>query len=411
MERPIHITTIKSANYMKIALISLFVPTPENQNGASALPYHILSHRNASINIHVYTWNLNNVPKDQIRNIELILGIKITVLKVPYQISLCTTPIISLLRIFLKYPFLRYLSIGKNIRKNIMTEYDAVWIYGEEISHIGKYFIKHPVTITTPDCEAMYYSRLLSMPEKIQRTLDYIRHVIMYRKYLKLAKDFPSYPNIKYHLVGNADCKFLKSINPYISAHFIPHPHYNYDNSKIIDFNKSKIKILIAGRYDLYMKEGADEAINTLINNPYLADTYKITFLGKGWEFLKAQLDKSGYEVSHLSYVPIYAKELINHDIQLSPISLGTGTKGKVLDAFVNGLLVIGTKRALENIQANNCKDYYLYSTGNDLARILNTINADRETAKTIAMSGRDTVRRAHNQTVIASRFFNLFIN
>ena len=54
----------------------------------------------------------------------------------------------------------------------------------------------------------------------------------------------------------------------------------------------------------------------------------------------------------------------------LTPIAIGTGTKGKVLDALANGLLVVGTPYALENIAVENgvsCVEYHstkeLFST------------------------------------------------
>lgn len=394
---------------MNIALISLFVPTPENYNGASALPYHIIKNRGTNKDIDVYTWNLNHVNSEQINKIESELNISITILSVPLLMSIfINTPIFSL-RTFLKYPYLRYLSIGKRLRNHLNSQYNAIWIYGEEISGHAKYFNKRPTVITTPDCEAMYYARVISMPEKILTSKFLIKYGIMYQKYLSHTRNLPHGKNIKYHLVGAMDCNFLTSINPNVSAYFIPHPHYDYNASKVIDFTKRELKLLIAGRYDFYMKEAADEAINALIGNPALAETYKITFLGRGWESHTKSLKNVGYDVLHITFVPVYSEELIKHDIQLSPISLGTGTKGKVLDAFVNGLLVIGTERALENIQADDHKDYYLYKTGDELIEILNHIASHREQVKIIAQSGCDTVRHNHGQSVIADKFFNLF--
>lgn len=359
--------------------------------------------------MHVYTWNLNRVNLVQIKDIESALDIKITILSVHFFMTLFMNTPLLYLRIFLKYPYLRYLSLGKNLRNHINAHYNAIWIYGEEISGLASYFDKKPVVITTPDCEAMYYARVIGMPEKIPTLKFLAKYAIMYKKYLSHARDLPSGKNIKYHLVGDMDCNFLTSINPNISACFIPHPHYDYSSSKVIDFNKRKLKILIAGRYDFYMKEAADEAINALICNPTFAETYKITFLGKGWELHSRNLENAGYEVSHLTFVPTYSEELVKHDIQLSPISLGTGTKGKILDAFVNGLLVIGTERALENIQANDRKDYYLYKSGKGLIEVLNWIDSHREQAKIVATSGRDTVRHNHCQATVADKFFNLF--
>lgn len=108
-------------------------------------------------------------------------------------------------------------------------------------------------------------------------------------------------------------------------------------------------------------------------------------------------------------FVPDYKDELCKHDIQLSPISLGTGTKGKVLDAFVNGLLVIGTFRAIENIQVENDKDFIYYDNPNILIDYLYDIPKNINKYEEMAKLGRDTVLRKHEARKIAEDFFKLF--
>ena len=55
-----------------------------------------------------------------------------------------------------------------------------------------------------------------------------------------------------------------------------------------------------------------------------------------------------GMKLYHIKFAPDYIEEICKHDIQVTPICIGTGTKGKVLDAIANGLLVIGSWYALE---------------------------------------------------------------
>ena len=73
--------------------------------------------------------------------------------------------------------------------------------------------------------------------------------------------------NIKYHFVGDADAEFVKRINPTIDAHFLRHPHYEIENPKReIRFHQPKIRLLIAGRYDLYSYEASNEFFSMLQN-------------------------------------------------------------------------------------------------------------------------------------------------
>jgi hypothetical protein len=114
------------------------------------------------------------------------------------------------------------------------------------------------------------------------------------------------------------------------------------------------------------MKTAFDEILPELCKHQELAAYYSITFLGKGWDFAVTQLRDVGYESQRLGFVDVYLDEIIKYDIQLTPISVGTGTKGKVLDALANGLMVIGTPYAMENIAVENHKSCIIYESRNN---------------------------------------------
>lgn len=82
---------------------------------------------------------------------------------------------------------------------------------------------------------------------------------------------------------------------------------------------------------------------------------------------LQEKLVANGYEVECKSWVEVYAGEVIKHDIQLFPISVGSGTKGKVLDALSMGLLCIGSEIAMENIYVKHGHSCYLYHNVSDV--------------------------------------------
>ena len=101
----------------------------------------------------------------------------------------------------------------------------------------------------------------------------------------------------------------------------------------------------------------------------------------------------------------------INYDIQISPIAVGSGTKGKVLDAFANGLLVIGSYCALENICVRHNDSCLLYKDVSDIVRYIRRINNNREYYEKVAKKGRDQVRTYHSPTRISKRFFEISQN
>lgn len=393
---------------MKIALITLSTPTPDNVRTASALGYHIAKFRNSNIELDIFSYNLNKINVGQLDEIGKELNSQITIIPITNCVKYLFKSWSAPIRAFVPKPMLAYLKLSSNLVEKLNSDYDGFWIYGEDISYFANYFRKKPIVITTPDCEALYYHRVLGKAGIAASWKSVLRYSIMLYKYARMESSFPIGENICYHLVGEADRDFLTRTVPGINAIFIPHPHYNY-SQKEISFNQNKIRLLIAGRYNFYMEDACDEMADILVAHRYLSEDYKITFLGKGWDFLVEKLNSVGYTVDYKTYVEDYRGELIKHDIQLTPISVGTGTKGKVLDAIANGLLAIGTPGALENISVLSGISCYEYKKGEELIEILNKIKLDRRLAEQIAIKGREKVLSMHSREIIAKEFFDLF--
>jgi glycosyltransferase involved in cell wall biosynthesis len=188
------------------------------------------------------------------------------------------------------------------------------------------------------------------------------------------------------------------------------HPHYNIaEPQKMISFAKPKMRLLIAGQHNLYMQQSGDELIEALCNVKSLQEHYCLTFLGKGWEKCVEELKAAGYDVKQIKFVPDYIDEIRRHDIQITPITIGTGTKGKVLDALANGLLEIGTPYALENIAVEDGRSCLIYHSPEELINILNDIPNDISHYETIAEAGRKDVLEQHDRKKVSSELFELF--
>ena len=259
---------------------------------------------------------------------------------------------------------------------------------------------------TLPDCESLYYYRMLGKRFAMQDKIRFWRSIFMYPKYLNMEKKFDTSPNVHYHLVGEADVEFLKEIKPGIQAHFIRHPHYQVAlPEKTISFSSPKIKVLIAGQHDLYMQQDADEMITQLSkenNVSALKEHYQFTFLGKGWEQHAITLRNVGYDVCHIKFAPNYIEEITKYDIQVTPICIGTGTKGKVLDAFAKGLLVIGSWYAFENIAVEDQISCLQYNKVREIIKFLDQIYLDPLKYILIAEKGRQSVLKFHDHRSIS---------
>ncbi len=395
---------------MHVILITQNTPYKENFRGATALPYHILYGRETGIDVTVYSFNLNQLPEEKIREVEERLNVKIHLIEGPKWIGWVLKWHLSFIRIVLKYPISSYYKMNKAQVEEIKSQKpDCVWIYGEELANMAKQFRRFKRVHTFPDCESMYYHRMLGRRFVFSKKGPFWRNAIMYPKYLKMERDMET--EVICHLVGEADVRFLKNVNPALDARFIRHPHYEIaEPMKDVGFGEPKIQLLVAGRYDYYMKEKADEMVEALASALQftLRENYFLTFLGKGWEGHVKTLRQAGFEVEHIVFAPDYVEEVRKHDIQITPIAIGTGTKGKVLDAIANGLLVIGTEYALENIAVEDGVSCLQYEAPDELLAILNDIPLNRQYYEQMAEKGRTSVLTEHNREKIAKNLFSL---
>ncbi|WP_315578955.1 glycosyltransferase [Hoylesella oralis] len=397
---------------MKIALITQITPAAENIRGTSALPYHLMIHKPKEVDILIYSFNGNKLSTEKIKEIEEELNVKIVLLSQPLWLTWVLRFHLLAVRVFLKYPIFNYIKLPTRIVTEIKNQKpDGIWIYGQEISRITKQFHGFKRVHILPDCESLYYYRMLAQRCVFKKRLSFLRNMIMYSKYLRMEGNYENDKTVKYYLVGDADTESLKNINTGIQAYFIRHPHYHVTaQKKDISFSVSKIKLLIAGQNNHYMQQCAGELVSALYRERHnLCGYYKITFLGRGWEQRVSELQTAGYEVKHITFAPDYIEEISKHDIQLTPISIGTGTKGKVLDAIANGLLVIGTPYALENIAVKSGESCIEYRSAAEVMDILRNIPMERKKYEEMAKRGREAVCRYHSRRAISEQLFNLF--
>lgn len=398
---------------MNITLISNMAPASENIRGTSALPYYLIQgiqslKNNKEYSISIWSFNQNRLSEEKLKKVSKELNLDIHIMPLPKWFTFVFKYHLLFIRIFLKYPLHNYIKISrKYITEILSTNPDIIWVYGEEMSNVIKQFAGYKRIHTLPDCESLYYYRMMEQRFVFNKPLQYWKCALMYRKFRKMECHFEKSDNITYHLVGEEDAAALRNLNPKINAHFIPHPHYEIKNeNRPVIFHQPKIKLLIAGKYNHYMRQSADEALEMICDNSNIKEKYEITFLGIGWEKWSRQLAKVGFTTHHISFAPNYIEELCKHDIQLTPICIGTGTKGKVLDALANGLMVIGTPYALENIKVEDGKSCIRYNTVEELNQYLEVIPSHIHYYELMAEKGREDVLKYHNKEVVASILF-----
>ena len=435
---------------MKVVFITPVTPYKENMGGPSGHPYHLMIERPEKIDIVIYSYNNNHLSDAVIREVEQELRVEIRLLNQPIWLKWILKLHLTFIRLLLKYPINYYIRLSsKQVAEIESLNPDLVWGYCQEFSGILKQFKSYRRLHTVPDCYTLHFYRRLGRRQTLSDVKEYWRVLTNYGKHYRMERDYDDSDNIFYHLVGEEDKNFLLEINPKLKAEFIRHPLYQGkeergERREKRKFHQPKIKVLIAGRYDLYMKQSADELIEFICryedetfhyeNDSYcrgfLQEHYSITFLGKGWEKHVERMRQAGYEVEHITFAPDYIEEICKHDIQITPIAIGTGTKGKVLDALANGLLVIGTPYALENIAVEHGKSCIVYEKPQEVVDVLmdivngnlnekyeyekyekyenNNNIGNVEKYERIAEAGRQAVLKWHDRMLIAQQLFGL---
>lgn len=397
---------------MKLVLITQITPASENVRGTSALPYHLMVHRPADVEIIIYSFNGNQLSDTKIKEVEGELNVTIKLLPRPRWQSWVLRLHLLFIRVLLKYPLFNYMRLPSKVVEEIKgLQPDGIWVYGQDISRVTKQFAGFRRVHTLPDCESLYYYRMLGRRFVFKNWMMFRRNVMMYPKYLRMEGAYENSAMVKYHLVGEADAESLRNVNPGIQAHFLRHPHYNVaEPQKRIAFSRSKIRLLVAGQNNLYMKESAEEAFDMMFRAvDQLKGHYEITFLGRGWENTVARLKDAGYDVTQITFAPDYIEEVRKHDVQFTPIAIGTGTKGKVLDALSNGLLVVGTPFALENIAVESGVSCVEYHSNEELLAALTDIPRHVEKYEQMAEKGREAIFVEHGRKRISQQLMDLF--
>lgn len=393
----------------RIALISLSIPTFNNVRAASALPFHLIlgAKDGGECEVEVWTFNINHLDDGGIRESEKQLGVRIHLLTMPTWYQWMFRLHLVFLRILLRYPLLSYFRLnGQSIREIDIFQPSIVWIYGEELAGLADCFPQRKVIVTMPDCETMYYHRALTMNFLTKRFSQVLRYSYAYWQYRSMDRHYWR-KGVTCHFVGKADAEFYKGINPKANAIFLRHPHYAW-RDRMIRFHQPRIRLLFAGRYDFYCQHGSDALLMAMLEETGLKEHYEVTFLGKGWESWHEKLARAGWKARVVTFAPDYIDELHKHDIQVNAIDLGTGTKGKVLDAMANGLLVMGTPYALENIAGKSETSCIEYNQISDAIRMLHDIPYRVGQYEQMTEEGRQQVLTTHSRKMIARQLFSI---
>ena len=396
---------------MKICFVTLFTPTSENRMGPSALNYYLMRDRESDIQISIFSFNVNLISSDEIRLIEEKLKVKINLLPLPGWYRFITSPHhkMTFIRVFLSLPLFSYIRIGEKMGAKIKKEKpDVLWWYPCELFKVPHSLAGYRHVITGPDCASLTPFRCLQIPAIYNSCLAFVGYFKILTSTLRMERRYQTH-NALMHVVGMYDARKLQEINPDLNVIFLLHPHYALSSEAMVDFNKKKLKLLLAGTRSRLNEDETVALVEKLCKRcQKLSPYYSITFIGKGWDREVNKLNLAGYDCKELKWVDNYIETIIQYDIQITLLSAGAGTKGKVLDALANGLLVIGSEIALENIAVRHNDSCLRYRHIDEIVTMLELIPFQWHRYEEIACKGMLQVRTYHSPQRISKRFFDI---
>ena len=396
---------------MKVVVVTEWTPTPENRGGISALHYSLIKYRPTDVEVKIFTYNLNHISKEEIDDLSKKLCAEIRILKYPKKwSSFISKKWNARYELYLKkLPPSDGFYDKELIKLFDKEDCDFIFLYPRAMYALASKLPHKKIVISGPDCESLNRARRFSTPYRLNSRKMMMEDFLYLRKYVEMERVWGA-ENVRVHFVGMEDYKFYHDVTGNDNAHFLLHPFVKYKEKKIDFISNEKLKVIIPGSYDMYYNTDVDKMIPSLIKNKdILLRHFDFTFLGKRWSPVDKQLKDAGFNCVFKTWVDDYAEELVQHDIQITPISFGTGTKGKVLDAMVNGLLVIGSNYALENICVRDLESCVRYRDASHIASILISVANHRERYQTIAEKGRSQVLKYHDPTRISKRFFDIY--
>ncbi|WP_066627088.1 glycosyltransferase [Labilibacter marinus] len=394
---------------MKIILVTAYTPTPENVKGPSAMMYHLLKSKPDNCKMKTYSLNVNKVSSGKSKLYANQMKSEISIIKDSAYNFLHKRHTLAELRLALKidqsYGESNYCLPKKYIKEIEDYKPDIVFLYYGIYVKIAKQLSKFNLVVCGYDCFPLHYNRLLKNSFCYKNESNYKEALNNYKISIYRELQYKDVTARKFY-VGIEDCMYYSKITQKTNFKFYPHPHFDLVD-KDISLNKNRLNIIISGKFDEYTYSDSCELLGALLkSSDNLKSNISITFLGQGWESICNELIVKGYYVEHKRWVDVYVDELVKYDIQIFPISVGSGTKGKVLDALAAGLLVIGSDVALENIYVKHNHSCLIYKKVVDVCDMLNDIYIKRTEYRQIAENGRSQVRKWHNP----NRIFNLIV-
>ena len=393
----------------KLVVISSFPPYPDNFGAPTSLLYLLLANLPLDVSLYLYYFPMVNNNVSQVALDKKILNLKckkVSQIRCSYleKIKSVLVGAVKLLPAgYWRYP------VSEKIIRDI-EEIDPTYIllYPYWLINWQDCLQVYPTTVIAPDSALLHNIRSLKLHKfNIKRLVsDIIGICLNYILERKWGKK-----NVQVGFVGVSDLNCYQKVAIKKNGFYFSHMFVPSDLGSIIFANKPSINVLISGDAEsVYIKNDLALLIQSLITNKNVIVTrFNFFFLGKNFDNYYRSLRSHGFNVTLEVWTEDYNEFLSKMDVQIFPICVGTGTKGKVLQAMAMGLICIGSKYAFENIRIGDDIDVdsIRYRKPEEIPEMLVNIAENPKSYFQLAHKISDSVRLNHDVKKIARLFWN----
>ena len=371
---------------MKVLLVSIFVPTPENRGGPSQLVHDLALEVPDKVELDLLVYA--DVGADELARLVRIFG----------RVRTGTTR---------RLPALRRMIEGRlGSRRYEPPEdidyrgYDVIWLYQEWLYPDFKE-LHETVVVSGMDCATLLYWRSLALNPG-HRPLAVLKKLFLAWRLERSIRR-----NHVFHVVGEADLGCFRRLNGRCRSFRSPHPlppFREVQEGGRPTGTGSELVVAVTGAKDAFYQGRLMREIVDAAGACEDLRQVRWVFLGRGWEAEARRLSNLGCSVEAREWVDDYAAFMASVDVHLVPIRVGAGTKGKVLVSVASGVVTIGTPVAWENVTEDTAG--LSFADGKGAVDCLRQIMSRRMEFATRARSLAEATRKRFDRARVARDFW-----
>jgi len=304
----------------------------------------------------------------------------------------------------LNYPLLVYKFYSKNIIKKIEdlvngNNYDIIYVSTIHMTiNIleSKKIVKSNVIVDFVDSKSLYINRIIQSETYSIKKLIYQREL----KYVKrleqtVVKNFPALLVIS-RIDKNYIDQFSTSNNIHVVRIAYELPQFDeYEDNLNKNNNNSNITLFISGNFN-YLPN--IDAINHFFKDIYkhvLSKHPDTVFLisGPGIEKIQIPICPNIISLGFVKDSKEYMKSVINSDIVVSPVRLGSGIKTKIVEAMYFGKPIVCYEISNDGLDAKNNEELIVVKTPDEFIERLNNLISDKTLRQKLSKNAKQFIK------------------